>query len=152
MNLLGCHNKREFQILSFHPTTQVAVARATWWPALVSKRQLPPILIGAPLLLSRMRLTDPRGFRDMLNCVGIAPPCQGGDTNWVCCPSPMRKYIWLLFPLIIHKLHMPMASISEPKSSFSENYAKGNIDTTCDFKTWILCKEPSLTLSLTPVL
>ena len=35
-----------------------------------------------------------------------------------------------------------MASIFEPKSSFSENYAKGNIDTTCDFKSWILCKDP----------
>ena len=35
-----------------------------------------------------------------------------------------------------------MASISEPKSSFSENNAKGNIDTTCDFKSWILCKDP----------
>ena len=35
-----------------------------------------------------------------------------------------------------------MASIFEPKSSFSENYAKGNIDTICDFKSWILCKDP----------
>ena len=35
-----------------------------------------------------------------------------------------------------------MARISEPKSSFSENYAKGNIDTTCDFISWILCKDP----------
>ena len=35
-----------------------------------------------------------------------------------------------------------MASIFEPKSSFSENYAKGNIDTTCDFKSSILCKDP----------
>ena len=35
-----------------------------------------------------------------------------------------------------------MASIFEPKSSFSENYAKGNIDTTCDFKSFILCKYP----------
>ena len=34
-----------------------------------------------------------------------------------------------------------MASMSEPKSSFSENYAKGNIDTTCDVKSWILCKK-----------
>ena len=35
-----------------------------------------------------------------------------------------------------------MASIFEPKSSFSENYAKGIIDTTCNFKSWILCKDP----------
>ena len=42
-----------------------------------------------------------------------------------------------------------MASISEPKSSFSEIYAKENIDITCDFKSWILCKEPFLTLTLT---
>ena len=26
--------------------------------------------------------------------------------------------------------------------SLDENYAKGNIDTTCDFKSWILCKDP----------
>ena len=57
------------------------MARATWWPVLVSKRQLPLILNGAPLLLSRMRLTDPRGFREMLNGVGNVPPCQGGDAR-----------------------------------------------------------------------
>ena len=44
-----------------------------------------------------------------------------------------------------------MARISERKSSFSENYAKWNIDTICGFKSWILCKEPFLTISLTPV-
>ena len=69
----------EFRILSFHPTTQVAVAYATWWPALLRKRQLPPILIGATLLLSRMRLTDPHGLRELLNWVDIAPPYQDGD-------------------------------------------------------------------------
>ena len=79
MNPLGRYNKWEFQKLTFHPTTRDAVARATWWPALLRKRQVPPILIGAPLLLSRMRLTDPYGLRELLNWVDIALPYQDGD-------------------------------------------------------------------------
>ena len=153
MNLLGCCNKREFRILSFHPTTQVAVAYATWWPALLRKRQLPPILIGAPLLLSRMRLTDPSGFWGDAEFgiwnFAMLLPIKMVTTSLVYCKQA-NPYIVVFFS------HSKVANGHSHriwiKVVFSENYAKGNIDRTSKYRRWMGCKEPILDLSLTPVL
>ena len=69
--LQGC-NRQNVQIFSFHPRSAGGVASATWRLTVLSRILSPCSLIGAPLQLGTMRLTQPRGFRALRHWVWLS--------------------------------------------------------------------------------